>query len=133
MENTSSSKVRVAVAQAAPVMFDTQRSLQKLAKVTAQPAELGAGLVVFPQAFIAGYPKGHDCGVSTGIRAPQGRDEFRRLFESAIDVPGPSTAFLGQVAKEQSVHLVVGVIEKEGGTLYCTALMFAPDGRLLGK
>ncbi|HEY7424907.1 MAG TPA: nitrilase-related carbon-nitrogen hydrolase [Gemmataceae bacterium] len=133
MENTSSSKVRVAVAQAAPVMFDTQRSLQKLADFTAQAANLGARLVVFPEAFISGYPKGHDFGVSVGIRSPQGRDEFQRLFESAINVPGASTAFLGQVAKEQDVHLVVGVMEKEGGTLYCTALVFAPDGRLLGK
>ena len=133
MENTSSPKVRVAVAQAAPVMFDTQRSLQKLAEFTAHAAERGAALVVFPEAFISGYPKGHDFGVSVGIRSPQGRDDFRRLFESAIDVPGPTATFLGDVAREQGVHLVVGVIEREGGTLYCTALMFAPDGRLLGK
>src|ERR1022692_792916 len=63
MENTPSSKVRVAVVQAAPVMFDTQRSLQKLADFTGAAAKQGAGLVVFPEAFIAGYPKGHDFGV----------------------------------------------------------------------
>src|SRR5438132_311880 len=87
MENRGSSKVRVAVVQAAPVMFDTQRSLQKLADCTADATKRGAELVVFPEAFIAGYPKGHDFGVSIGMRAPEGRDEFRRLFESAIDVP----------------------------------------------
>jgi nitrilase len=133
MKNTSTSRVRVAVVQAAPAMFDTQRSLQKLADFTADAAKLGAGLVVFPEAFIAGYPKGHDFGVSVGIRSTAGRDEFRRLFESAIDVPGDATQFIGTVAKEHGVHLVVGVIEKDGGTLYCTALMFAPDGLLLGK
>ncbi len=133
MSNSSSSKIRVAVVQAAPVMFDTQKSLQKVADFTADAAKQKAGLVVFPEAFIAGYPKGHDFGVSVGIRSSEGRDEFRRLFESAIDVPGPFTDSLGTLAKEHGIHLVVGVIEKEGGTLYCTALMFGPDGALLGK
>lgn len=127
------SKVPVAVVQAAPMMFDTHRSLQKLAEFTADAAKLGAGLVVFPEAFIAGYPKGHDFGVSVGIRSTEGRDQFRQLFESAVEVPGDATKFIGTVAKDHGVHLVVGVVEKEGGTLYCTALMFAPDGTLLGK
>src|ERR1017187_10078855 len=121
-------KLRVAVVQAAPVMFDTQRSLQKLADFTADAAKVGAGLVVFPEAFIAGYPKGHDFGVSVGIRSSAGRDDFRRLFESAIDVPGDATKFIGTVAKEHGVHLIVGVTERDGGTLFCTALFFGPDG-----
>src|SRR5207237_1077891 len=62
-----------------------------------------------------------------------GRDEFRRLFESAIEVPGPATATIGAVAREHAVHLVVGVLERGGGTLYCTALLFGPNGALLGK
>lgn len=134
MERTSSSfKVQVGVVQAAPVMFDTQRSLQKLAAFAADAAKLGAKLVVFPEAFIAGYPKGHDFGVSVGIRSPEGRDEFRRLFESAIDVPSDACKFIGAVAEEHNVHLVVGVLEKDGGTLFCTALFVGPDGNLLGK
>jgi nitrilase len=133
MEYTPSSPVRVAVIQAAPVMLDTQRSLEKLADLTAHAAKFGAKLVVFPEAFIAGYPKGHDFGVSVGIRSPEGRDDFRRLFESAIDVPGAATVIIGNVAKEHGVQVVVGVIERDGGTLYCTALFFGPDGNLLGK
>ena len=133
MENIPSAKVRVAVVQAAPVMFDTRQSIQKLVDFTSRAAKLGAKLVVFPEAFIAGYPKGHDFGVSVGIRSPEGRDEFRRLFESVIDVPGDATDSIGKVANEQGVHLVVGVVEKDGGTLYCTALFFGPDGTFLGK
>ena len=125
--------VRVAVVQAAPVLFDMPQSLQKLADLTADAAKQRAELVVFPEAFIAGYPKGHDFGVSVGMRSPEGRDEFRRFFESAIEVPGPMTDLLGLVAQDHGVHLVVGVVEREGGTLYCTALMFGPDGTLLGK
>src|SRR5215210_1284404 len=102
--------VRVAVVQAAPVLFDTPKSLQKLADLTADAARQRAELVVFPEAFIGGYPKGHDFGVSVGVRTPEGRDEFRRLFESAVEVPGPATEYLGSVARDHGVHVVVGVI-----------------------
>src|SRR5918998_4915310 len=99
--------VRVAVVQAAPVLFDTPRSLQKLADLTADAARQRAELVVFPEAYLAGYPKGHDFGVSVGLRSPEGREEFRRLFESAIDVPGKATEAIGTMAKDHAVHLVV--------------------------
>jgi len=82
----------------------------------------GAELVVFPEAFVGGYPKGHDFGVSVGMRTSEGRDEFRRLSESAVEVRGPATEFIGSAAKDHGLHLVVGVTERDGGTLYCTAL-----------
>jgi nitrilase len=125
--------VRAAVVQAAPVLFDTPKSLQKLADLASDAAKQAAELVVFPEVFIGGYPKGHDFGVSVGIRSPEGRDEFRRLFENAIDVPGPASEFIGSIAKDRTIHLVVGVIERDGGTLYFTALIFGPEGQMLGK
>ena len=124
--------VRAAVVQAAPVPFDTPRTLDKLAALTADAARQRAELVVFPEAFVGGYPKGHDFGVSLGIRTPAGRDEFRRYFENAVAVPGPATERIGAIAKQHAVHLVVGVAERDGGTLYCSVLTFGPDGRLLG-
>lgn len=128
-----SGAVRVAVVQAAPVLFDTPKTLQKLADLAADAARTGAELVVFPEAFVGGYPKGHDFGVSLGVRTPEGRDEFRRYFENAVEIPGPSTDFIGSVARDHRLHLVVGVVERDGGTLYCTAAIFGPDGSLLGK
>ena len=128
-----SGTVRVAVVQAAPVLFDTPRSLRKLADLAADAARKGAELVVFPEAFVGGYPKGHDFGVSLGIRTPEGRDEFRRYFESAVEMPGPGAERIAAVARGHGIHLVVGVVEREGGTLYCTAAIFGPDGSLLGK
>ncbi len=119
-------QTRVAVVQTAPVLLDTPKSLQKLSDLTSDAARQGAELLVFPEAFIGGYYKGHDFGVSMGLRSPEGRDEFRRLFENAIDVPGKDTEFIGQIAKDHAVHLVVGVIERDGGTLYCTALILGP-------
>src|SRR6516162_6950628 len=128
-----SGPVNVAVVQAAPVLFDTPRTLQKLAGLAADAARKGTELVVFPEAFVGGYPKGHDFGVSLGIRSPDGRDEFRRYFESAVEIPGPATGRIGSVARDHGIHLVVGLVEREGGTLYCTAAVFGADGSLLGK
>jgi nitrilase len=125
--------VRAAVVQSAPVLFDTPRTLDKLAGLTADAARRRAELVVFPEAFVGGYPKGHDFGVSVGLRTPEGRDDFRRLFENAIDVPGPAAERIGSAAKDHGVHLVVGAVERVGGTLYCSTLTFGPDGSLLGK
>jgi nitrilase len=127
------SSFRVAVVQAGPVAFDRERTLEKAAALTAEAARGGAQLVVFPEAFVSGYPKGADFGARVGMRSPGGRRAFRRYFESAVDVPGPAAAALGAAARENQVHLVMGVIEREMGTLYCTALLFGPEGVLLGK
>ncbi|MCE9568376.1 MAG: hypothetical protein K8U57_40770 [Planctomycetes bacterium] len=133
MSHPENPTVRVAVVQAAPILFDTPRTLQKLADLAADAAQKGAELVVFPEAFVGGYPKGHDFGVSLGIRSPKGRDEFRRYFESVIEIPGPGAESIGAVARDHGIHLVVGVIEREGGTLYCSSVLFGSDGTLLGK
>jgi nitrilase len=125
------SAVPVAVVQAGSILFDTEATLAKAERLLAEAA--GARLVVFPEAFLGGYPKGADFGARVGSRTPEGRKEFRRYFESAIDVPGPATARIGEAARAIGAWVVMGVIERDGGTLYCTAVFFAPDGRLAGK
>ena len=125
--------IRAAVVQAAPVLFDAAGSLAKLADLAADAARRGARVAVFPEAFVAGYPKGHDFGVVVGMRSAAGRDEFRRLHDAAIAVPGPATDAIGRAARAGAIHLVVGVVERDGGTLYCSALIFGPDGALLGR
>ncbi len=124
---------RAAVVQASPVVFDKSATLAKVERLTEEAAERGAKLVVFPEAFVSAYPKGHDFGARVGFRSADGRAAFRRYWESSVDVPGEDTALLGETAARHGVHLVIGVIEREGGTLYCTALFFGPDGALLGK
>jgi nitrilase len=125
--------VRAAVVQAASVIFDTPRTLAKLVNLTELAAASGAQIVVFPEAFVGGYPKGLDFGARLGMRSSEGREDFRRYYESSITVPGPEMLEIAEVARRSSLHLVVGVIERDGGTLYCTALMFGPDGSLLGR
>ncbi len=125
--------LRAAVVQAGSILFETDQTLAKAEQLVADAAGRGAQLIVFPEAFIGGYPKGSDLGARVGSRTPEGRKYFRRYFENAIDVPGPATARLGEVARALGVWLVVGVIERDGGTLYCTVLFFAADGSLAGK
>jgi nitrilase len=124
---------RAAVVQAGSLLFDSGATLAKAERLMAEAAAGGARLVVFPEAFIGGYPKGEDFGARVGSRTPDGRKLFRRYFEDAIDVPGPATERLGEAARAHGVWLVIGVIERSGGTLYCTALFFSPDGALAGK
>lgn len=125
--------VMVAVVQAGAVLFDSEGSVAKAEGLAAEAAGRGARLVVFPEAFAGGYPKGEDFGARVGSRSPDGRKRFRRYFEGAMEVPGPATERLGRAAKQHGVWLVIGAIERDGGTLYCTVLFFAPDGRLAGK
>src|SRR3954469_8314190 len=87
----SHAKVRVAVVQAAPVLFDARDSLQKLAGLTADAVRRGADLGVFPEAFVARYPERHDVGVRVVWRPPERRAECRRLFDSAVEVSGEAT------------------------------------------
>jgi len=124
---------KASVIQAAPIMFDREGTLEKVRTLAAQAAAQGAQLAVFPEAFVSGYPKGLDFGARVGGRTAEGRRMFRRYFESAVDVPGPAVDALGSIAREQAVFLVIGVIERDGGTLYCTVLFFDPLGVLLGK
>jgi nitrilase len=127
------SNVRVAVVQAGSIPFEREATLAKAEQLAAEAAGTGARLAVFPEAFVGGYPKGADFGARVGSRTPEGRKLFRRYFDGAIDVPGPETDRLGEAARAHAMWLVIGVIERDGGTLYCTALFFAPDGRLAGK
>lgn len=114
-------------------LFHTALDLERAIYRIEEAARDGAELVVFPEAYLGGYPKGLDFGARVGIRSPEGRHDFRRYAASAIDVPGDETAALGETAAHWGIHLVMGCVERAGGTLYCTVLFFGPDGVLLGK
>src|ERR1700694_942201 len=124
---------KVAVVQASPIVFDRERSIEKLDALTHEAAQQGAKLVLFPEAFISAYPRGLDFGAVIGSRSDEGREDFRRYWESSVDVPGPAVDQLRRTARELGIYLVIGVVERDGGTLYCTVLYFAPDGAFLGK
>ncbi len=130
---TFGEKVKVAVVQAAPVLFDRDRTLKKVHALAGQAARQGVKLVVFPEAFVSAYPRGLDFGAVVGSRSDRGREDFRRYYDSSVDVPGPAVITLARTAAKHKIYLVIGVIERDRGTLYCTVLFFAPDGDYLGK
>jgi nitrilase len=125
--------VRAAVVQDSPIVFNREATIEKVHSLVSQAARQGVALVVMPEAFVSAYPTGLDFGARIGLRQPKGRDDFRRYYESALEVPGSACDALGKAAREAGVYLVIGVIERDGGTLYCTVLFFSPDGRLMGK
>ncbi|KAH1159179.1 hypothetical protein GLYMA_11G180900v4 [Glycine max] len=125
--------VRATVVQASTIFYDTPATLDKAERLLAEAASYGSQLVVFPEAFVGGYPRGSAFGLSIGNRTAKGREEFRKYHSAAIDVPGPEVDRLAAMAGKYKVHLVMGVIERDGYTLYCTVLFFDSQGHYLGK
>jgi len=121
-----------AVAQTATVLFDTPATVERAIGLMADAARQGAQLLVFPEAFIGGYPKGADFHIYLGGRTPEGRADFKRYFDAAVTADGPEIAQLAKAAARHKLYTVVGIIERDGGTLYCTAVYLGPEG-ILGK
>jgi nitrilase len=117
---------RVAVVQAASIPFDTPATVAKAEGLIADAAAAGAGLVLFPEAFIGCYPKGSAFGAVVGRRTAPGRDLYRRYFEAAVALDGPEVADLISASAAHGIFVVMGVIEALGSTLYCTVLMIDP-------
>jgi nitrilase len=122
----------VAVVQAAPRLFDQSETLGRFESLLAEAVAGGAELVVFPEAFVGGYPKGATFGATVGSRTAAGRELFARYRRSALEIPGEEFAAVRAAVAAHRAHVVVGVIERAGHTLYCAALLFGPDGTLLG-
>jgi len=129
--------VKIAVIQAAPVLFDKAASVEKACRLVAQAGAEGARVVLLPEAFIPAYPRGFTFGMAVGSRSSEGRALWKRYWDNAVDIPGVDIEKLSKAAQDASVYLGIGVIERDGqyggGTLYCSLLYFAPDGRFMGK
>ena len=125
--------VKVCVTQIGSAMFDTAATLQRMETSCRRAAASGARLIVFPEAMLGGYPKGLTFGATVGNRTEEGRNQFLRYANAAVCCPGLETEQLAGWAKELNLHLVTGVVERAGGTLYCTSLVFSPNGGLISK
>jgi nitrilase len=121
-----------AVAQTATVLLDTPATVDRALSLMEEAAARGVHLLVFPEAFIGGYPKGADFHIYLGGRTPEGRAEFKRYYDAAVTVDGPEIAQLAKACARHQMYCVVGIIERDGGTLYCTAVYLSPQG-VLGK
>ncbi|MFN3674447.1 MAG: carbon-nitrogen hydrolase family protein [Sphingomonas pseudosanguinis] len=96
-------------------------------------AASGAQLVVMPEAVLGGYPKGEHFGTRLGYRLPEGRESFARYHANAVDLDGPEIAELADLSTRTGATLVLGVIERAGASLFCTALFIEPERGLVAK
>jgi nitrilase len=122
----------IAAVQAEPLFLDTAGSIGKACRLIADAAKKGAKLVVFPEAFIAGYPD-WIWQVPPGEMALN-QSLYARLLDSAVAVPSAETDTLASAAKKAGVYLAVGINERSrsGGSIYNTLLFIGPDGQILG-
>ncbi len=123
---------KVAVVQAASVLFDSMASLEKAEYYIQQASKQGADLVLFPEAFIGGYPRGLSFGTKVGSRSTKGRNQFRTYYEQAISSIDHISTRLAHLSGEYHIFIAMGVIERDGGSLYCSMFYYA-NGAFVGK
>lgn len=123
-----SRKVRAAAVQLSPVLFSRDGTTEKVLEAIANAAKEGVELIVFPETFIPYYP------YFSFIQPPvlMGKEHLR-LYEEAVEVPSPVTEAVSQAAKNSRMVVVLGVNERDGGSLYNSQLIFDADGTLLLK
>ena len=126
-------KCKIAVVQAAPVMFDKDACTDKTVALIQKAAEEHAELIVFPELFIPGYPYGMTFGFTVGNRNTDGRKDWKMYYDNSIIVPGEETERIGRAAKEAHAYVSIGVSERDTvtATLYNTNLFFSPEGELI--
>lgn len=125
--------LRVALVQDAPILFELEKSLEKVESLSKAAAAKGAKLILFPEAFIGGYPRGLSFGTRIGSRSPEGRDEWMEYWQACPRMDDRLLSFLGGIAKNHNAYLGMGLVEKgeAGSSLYCSFLVFSPEGVLL--
>lgn len=126
---------KIALIQAASVLFNLEATIDKAASLAREAAENGAQLLLFPEAFIGGYPRGLSFGTVVGSRSAEGREQWLAYFRNALVMGSPAAERLGAIARDHGAYLALGAVERspQGNTLYCSLLVFSPQGELLHR
>lgn len=108
-------------------------TLENVLAFEAQIAASRASLIVMPEALLGGYPKGEHFGTHLGYRTPEGREAFARYFANAVDLDGPELAVLADLSTRTGTTLVLGVVERAGSSLFCTAVFIEPGRGVVAR
>ena len=124
---------RLAIVQAAPVMFNKDACLQKALRLIEEAAKNGAELIVFPELFLPGYPYGMTFGYTVGSRKESGREDWKVYYDNSILADGEEMRQLIDCAKRLGVYLSFGYSEREENTatLYNSNMLISPEGQAL--
>jgi nitrilase len=133
--DTDSMVFRVAAVQAAPVFLNRRATVEKACDLIAKAARNDAKLVVFPEAFIPGYPDW--VWVVPNSRGDILDGLYTELVENAVTIPDETTDLLCRTAKQSKIHVVIGVSERNAeasdASLYNSLLFIDDQGKIMGK
>lgn len=127
-------KVKVCVIQDSPVFFDKEKTLTKVEDLCIKYASQGCELVVFPESYIPGYPRGFSFGTKVGSRTMEGKKLYAEYYDNSINLESKDLSRLEKIAKSNHIYLVIGVTEKQesNGSLFCSMLYISPNEGLMG-
>lgn len=117
--------VRAAAVQIAPDLTSRAGTVERVLNAIAEAADKGAELIVFPETFVPWYPY-----FSFVLPPVQQGPEHLRLYEEAVTVPSAETRAVADAARKRNAVIVLGVNERDHGSLYNTQLIFDADGSL---
>lgn len=117
--------VRAAAVQIAPDLASRAGTMERVLNAIAEAADRGAEFIVFPETFVPWYPY-----FSFVLPPIQQGPEHLRLYEEAVTVPSNETRAVAEAAKRRGVVVVLGVNERDHGSLYNAQLIFDADGTL---
>jgi predicted amidohydrolase len=126
--------VKVAIVQQGPVYLDLGKSLEKASAILEEAARRDAGLVVFGEAWLSGYPAWLDpCDEVNYWDHEPVKEIFARTYRNSIEVPGKETALLAEMARKLGLVIVMGANEKVvsgrgNGSIYNSLLIITPEG-----
>jgi nitrilase len=127
-------KIKICLVQHSPVFFDKVRTLGKVEELTKQYASEGCKLIVFPESYVPGYPRGFSFGAVIGSRTKEERQLYQEYYDNSIDVESKDLKRLESLARDQNVYLVIGITEEQSvsGSLFCSMLYIPPSNGLMG-
>ena len=117
-----------------PVFLDLKQSVEKACDLISQAAKGGAKLIVFPETWLPGYPVWLDVAPGAALwGSAAATAAYRRLYQNSVPMESPVVSQLCQAAKAAQAVVVMGMNERDGGTLYNTMLYIGAEGEILGK